>query len=424
MVPSANNHSLYNRSEIPPADRYYIAFSGGSDSTALLHALAQETCLKDKLTAIHVNHNINPHAKSWAQWCADLCYQLKIPLITKSVDLPNHSEASCRQARLNIFKEILKPQDVLITAHHLNDQIETVLFRFFRGTGLNGLTGIQKSSRHLNYQVFRPMLKTHKSTVKEYLSSHHIDFITDPSNTDNRYSRNFIRNKVLPVLLQYNDNVINHLQQTIENLQDTEVLIQQLIGQQNPIDLTGFKDPSSLQTALYHWINNLKVNSPNKRRLLQFSKDCLQASADRIPEIKFNQFIIKKWQHKWYLLIDLHSDYQGTLLLSCHSNDLIKLPQPHGSINFISPEPHQYHVQIKFNQESQKIRLPQKKHSQSIKKLLQQLQIPPWQRPIMPYVYINDKLMAVGDQIISVEFDHLLTADNAQFKWHPPQFLR
>ena len=157
MVHSGNNQ-LISLTDLPAADKYFLAYSGGMDSGALLHMLSQAPDLVGLLTAIHVNHNINHESHKWLQHCQQVCHQLNIPLITASVTPKDSSEASCRHARQEVFKKQLTQNDCLITAHHQNDQIETVLFRLFRGTGLQGMTGISQTNQFDHYTIHRPLL--------------------------------------------------------------------------------------------------------------------------------------------------------------------------------------------------------------------------------------------------------------------------
>ncbi len=423
MVPSANKLTLLDLSGLPQAEKYFIALSGGMDSMTLLHLLVTVPGIKEKLHAIHVDHQINSDSKLWADRCQHSCDQYGVPLQVSTVELPDHSENSARKARQQVFKNTLTDRDCLFTAHHQNDQIETILFRFLRGTGLNGLTGMDKRNNMAHYQVFRPLLHVSKSEIKAYAELHALRHVNDPSNLDNQYSRNHLRNEVIPVLQGYQRDVVNNIELTASNLSRSLNLINHLMGDANPIDLSSFNSQSLLSTALYHWMSAKNLSVPNHKRLDQFAKDCLSAEADKIPQLQFDQYQLLRWQNKIYALkvIDTvaESDIEATMV----SGVKHALPITHGALLIDAAEPFEITVCIKFNQTHEQILLSKHRQHKKVKNLFQEMNIPPWQRRMMPYLYINDELMAVGSAIIGKQFQQLLTSHKAEYHWLSDQIL-
>jgi tRNA(Ile)-lysidine synthase len=424
MVHSANNLSLLDLSDLPDADRYYVAFSGGKDSTALIHSLSQISLLKPKLTAIHVNHNIDPNAQQWATQCADFCHQINIPIITESVHLSDHSENSCREARHQVFDKYLTNDDCLITGHHQMDQVETMLFRLLRGTGLHGLTGMKKYSQHHAYAIFRPMLNTPASLIKNYNQQQNLNYVDDPSNLNNHYSRNFIRNKLIPMLQSQNPNVLNNLELSRSNLVDTSHLLNTLIGKHNPLDITAYQNPEILKSALYHWINIFDKPSPNRQQLNQFAHDCLSAAKDKNPQMSFTSGDLILWkQHIYWLLPGILNKSIPSVEFNLNANMPYILPCNNGFIKIESALEFEFICVVKYQLLGQTIKLSHQKHSQKLKKLFQDKQIPPWERKLTPYLFIDGNLMAVGNHFIADEFNELLITYNAEYQWLSPRFL-
>ncbi len=421
MVHSANNQ-LIELKALPVAKHYYIAYSGGMDSTALLHSLCQQPTLTNRLTAIHVNHNIQAESTQWSIHCQQQCKQLNIPLITASVQLDDHSEAACRQARQTVFRQHLSSKDCLLTAHHLNDQVETMLFRMLRGTGILGLTGMNKTTAFAHYKIHRPLLDLSLEQIKSYVQLHQLSYVNDPSNLQNHYKRNHIRNLLIPELEKYDPAAVQNIALTGQNLQNSHNLLTQLIGTDNPLDYRQFTDVDMLSAALYHWLINLKQTAPSHKRLTQFSADCLSASSDKNPELKLNGCRLVRWQQRVYAL-SVTPEASGNEISTTLDSAAPPLVLPYGQIQFNSTRQLVIPVTIKYQQTHERIQLDANGQHKKPKNLFQVLHIPPWQRKHLPYLYIDNELMAIGSDILSAQFKQQLSAYKAEYRWLSPQYL-
>lgn len=210
---------------IEPGEKIVIAFSGGSDSAALLHAVnSQREELRIQLSACHMNHKIRgDEAESDARFCEEVCEKLSIPLYSKAMDVPSIAEArglnledAGRRARFTFYRRALRHfgADKIAAAHHMNDQAETVLMNFLRGSGERGLSGIAPV---YDGWLIRPMIGIGKDEILKYLDDGNIQFVEDSSNRDTRYRRNELRLETLKELAQkYNPNLIPSLARTAE----------------------------------------------------------------------------------------------------------------------------------------------------------------------------------------------------------------
>ena len=184
--------------------KIYIAFSGGPDSTALLHLISKmKTDFEIKPQAIHINHNLSNQSGKWAEHCKNICMNLDIDLLTESIEIRSEGggiESAARQSRYKIFRNILKKGEQIALAHHSDDVAETILMRMLRGTGIDGLEG-PKFKRNLGAGILiRPFLNISKKEILSYLNENKLHFINDDSNKDNSFDRNFLRNKIFPLL--------------------------------------------------------------------------------------------------------------------------------------------------------------------------------------------------------------------------------
>jgi len=185
-------------------NKIYVAYSGGPDSTALLHLLAKMNIDHQlEVRAIHVNHNLSKESKAWEDHCKKTCSILNIDLITESVQIVSDGggiESASRKARYEIFKNLLEVNDQILLAHHSDDVAETVFMRLLRGTGVDGLEG-PKFTREIGKGVLiRPLLTVLKEEILDYLAENNIQYIEDDSNINNEFDRNFLRNKIFPML--------------------------------------------------------------------------------------------------------------------------------------------------------------------------------------------------------------------------------
>ncbi len=423
MAHSANNELQLDLLKIPKASHYYVAYSGGSDSTALLHLLSQIDVFNGRLTAIHINHNINSQSDQWANHCQQFCEQLNIPLLIESVHLKDSSENTCRKARLNVFKYHLDQQDCLLTGHHQQDQLETILFRLFRGTGLQGMAGMQQTKQMNGYLQHKPLLHTDKAVILDYLDKHALSFIRDPSNQDQNYSRNFIRHNIIPILNTYNPSSLNNVLLTAANLSATHTLLNQYIGKENPLAIDYKLDEKLLSTTLYHWLCLLALSPPSHNQLRQFAHDCIHARADKSPLIEHPAYHLIKWHEHIYAIKKLNFPDSSSQIFNLALNNSLMLPADAGKLHITAKDSLNLQFVIKFNQNHEKIQLSDKQPRQKIKNLYQQHKIPPWERKLMPYLYHNNELMAVGNQFKSVAFKRLLNEYKAEYHWLSPQII-
>ena len=188
-----------------PASRWLVAFSGGIDSTVLLHALSGSRApLQAEIIAIHVDHGLHPDSRQWAMHCQQFAEQLEVPYISKRItvddELRSGPEAAARQARYAVLQTLLIDGDCLLSAHHEEDQAETLLLSLMRGSGPAGLAGIGAAQEFGQGRLLRPLLGVSGEAIQDYAQRHELSWIEDPSNADTRFDRNFLRREIMPRL--------------------------------------------------------------------------------------------------------------------------------------------------------------------------------------------------------------------------------
>lgn len=216
-----------------------VGFSGGADSSALLLML-KIYCEQNgaPLYAAHLNHGIRgEEADRDEQFCKQFAKELGIKFFSKKLNIPELAKQSgegienaARNARYSFFDEIMTKNNIpiLATAHNADDNLETVLFNLTRGAGLYGLCGIPDSRPLLHGVVIRPILTLEKRTILEFCEKHKIKFVTDSTNFENDYTRNKIRNRVVPILKEINPGVIGNVSRSTESLKEDSLCLQSM----------------------------------------------------------------------------------------------------------------------------------------------------------------------------------------------------
>lgn len=296
----------------------WISLSGGVDSMVLLD-LAYKAKLNNKLLsikAIHVNHNISEHSKSWASFCEEQCQLRGIPLVVEHVYIKDSKRNFEKKARDLRYQAIQKHvgKCPLVLGHHNDDRIEGFFLSLLKGSGLRGLTSLTKARRVQSTLRVRPLLDYHKDEIVRHAKNNDIEWITDDSNTDNSIERNFIRNVVLKHLEERFPSFSQRIKTTLSNLMESQAIIEDVMAEElNKYTKKGVGDyPVLLNTNFTtrpdHWHATLilswltKIGSPVVRRSTISSLVAISASTSKSGNdlVVAEGLYIRKW--KGYLL--------------------------------------------------------------------------------------------------------------------------
>lgn len=278
---------------VGPAATVVVGFSGGLDSTVLLHAashLAPEAGFR--ISARHVHHGLSPNADTWADSCKRFCTDLGIPLATVRVDVPAHSGEGLEAAARRVRHEALAadPANWVLLGHHADDQAETILHNLLRGAGLRGAAAMPEA----NGRLLRPLLSLPRSALFAYANSSGLAWVEDESNADQRYTRNFLRGRAIPMLAERFPQAGVQLAAAACRFGEAESLLDDLarldLGAsppQFPLPRRVFRElpdarARNLLRALLGWH---KVQPPDERRLREFVRQLRSAGNDRYPRI-------------------------------------------------------------------------------------------------------------------------------------------
>lgn len=386
---------------------WWIGFSGGLDSTVLLHALAQ-LHLPVQLRALHINHQISPNADAWQAQCAAFCAQLAIPFHAEKVRVINTGkgiEDAARAVRYAVFEKNLAPNDVLFTAHHANDQAETVLLRLMRGTGPRGLAAMA-SRRVLGAGLLvRPLLHFSRAELEAYAYAHQLTWVDDESNEDDNYDRNFLRNQVMPLLQERWPEFKRKWQQTADLCAQQEALMEDIaqtdlqnvrpmvarVGQSIDLALLLRLSPTRQQNLLRYWLRLLNCTAPEQLHWQQIEQQIFNGREDAQARVSWGNVAFQAYQQRLYALpVQLPE-----MKLQFEAIQSSKKPRLKAGL----PD-----MRIAYRMGGERCKPAGRAHSQTLKKLLQEYALEPWLRDKVPLVFSGESLVAVGDLWICAGF--------------------
>lgn len=399
---------------------YWIALSGGIDSVVLLHQLVSlRNNYSLKLKAIHINHNLQDSSASWQDFCKNLCAKWQVEFVSYDIQLKQKSniEESARRARYEVFKKCLVAGDILLTAHHQDDQAETLLLQLLRGAGPKGLSGMPKEKRLGKGLHCRPLLTSTRDDIHTYAKQHKLIWIEDPSNSNVNFARNYLRSDVIPVMKSRWKSFSRILARVADNCRETEVIIREVARADlalvrshadNIISLTRLAMLSAARQrqVLRFWLRSLGYKVPNQKKLLQLQKDFLSAAPDRFPHTVIGNVELRRHRNLLYVLPceqtnDEMQIYSWDLISPLQINNMILSAKP---IKGRGIKATSANVTVRFRQGGEKCQIKGKTHTQKLKKIFQEKKIPQWERDRIPLIYVGDKLAAAVDYFIADEF--------------------
>lgn len=289
---------------------YTIGLSGGIDSVVLLFIFAQIRELKSIVVrAVHVNHGISSNALLWETFCTSLCAKLKIELRIERFSIQKNGgeslENNARITRYSVFCGL--DTDVIVLAHHKNDQVETLLSQMLRGSDLHNIAAMQEVIYKQNTLIWRPLLKITRHEIEEFAKFYGLSNINDESNDNVSYLRNYVRHNLIPQIIQWDKNALNKLFSVTTKLQEALSLIDEVAtsdlattirADDSLIDLEQFKQLSTLrQTNLLNcFIKNNNLLLPSKKQIHEFCRQATNSAWDSHPELSlyYNAKLVKE----------------------------------------------------------------------------------------------------------------------------------
>ena len=409
-----------------------VAFSGGPDSTALLHALAQlPEARQHGLRALHVDHGLHADSASWAEHCRVFCDAIGVACEVLCVEVERDKgtglEAAARDARHAALAAHLHDGEYLLFGHHRDDQVETVLLKLLRGAGPEGLGGMRALRPFGRGQLWRPVLELSRAQLRDYVDTHQLDCIDDPSNADTALARNHLRHEILPRLQRHwpqaADSILHSA--ALSRAAADALRSQWLIAfdtlhdrTSDSLDADGWLAlmPALREPLLDHWLHARSLPAPTTAQRRQIERQC-SARAGQLPCIRWPGAELHIWKGRLWALpprravpIDWRRDWHGQPLALPDGGELTldidgaRLTEP---------------LQVRLRRGGERIKPAGDAHTRDLRDLFQRAQLPPWRRDVCPLLYADNELVGVADRWANARGTSLFTQAGALPRWRP-----
>lgn len=401
---------------LQPHRRLLVAFSGGLDSTVLLHQLVllRDAVAPDlQIRAMHIHHGLSPRADSWVAHCQALCQHWQVSFSVAYVQLPTGGqgiEGEARTARYQALTQALLTGEVLLTAQHQDDQCETLLLALKRGSGPAGLAAMPDRLTFAHTKLLRPLLNTPRAELEQWADLHQLSWIEDESNQDDKYDRNFLRLRVLPVIQQRWPHFARSVTRSAQLCGEQEQLLDELLAEQlaalmsenGALQITPLNEMSEVRrfALLRRWLGYHQAAMPSRAVLQRLWQDVALSRDDANPRLRLGKYEVRRFQGAlyWVAVIRVDRDHiypwpapfeplaiTGIGILASHSGELaIRPPKPDEAVS------------VRFKASGLQHIVGRNKR-RTLKKIWQELNIPPWQRETIPLLFYGEQLiMALG----------------------------
>ena len=417
---------LKHYTERPDSLPFVVALSGGVDSTVLLHVLVQlrDAGLISSLSAIHVHHGLSANANSWAEHCQSLCREWQVPLEIQRVDvneaLGDGIEQAARSMRYQVFEQLLPEWGCLLQGHHQDDQAETLLFRLFRGSGLDGLAGVPVQrplgKRGKRGQLLRPLLSVSRAAIEAYAGDHQLRHIEDESNADQRFARNYLRQSLIPQIEQRWPGVKERLAVLSGEVLESQQWLHQAVeeaagsvlvaapdywsaGQVVHIEtLLKLPQPMALRVARY-WLKQKGLLMPDRTVLNTLFTEVIHSREDAEPVLQLGDHEVRRFDGLLVLVPVLKPFTETVISWDCETQPELPLPTS-GRLTLDESTARQLKkVLVCFRHnlpDSKKVRVAGRQGSKSVKRWLQEYKVPPWLRDRVPFLFYNGQMLCAA----------------------------
>nr|WP_318383302.1 tRNA lysidine(34) synthetase TilS [uncultured Enterobacter sp.] len=404
---------------LAPHRQFLVAFSGGLDSTVLLHQLV---CWREQqpdisLRAIHVHHGLSAFADAWAEHCEQVCARWQVPLTVVRVSLnvaAQNIEAQARQARYQAMSQALLPGEVLVTAQHLDDQCETLLLALKRGSGPAGLAAMPAALAFEQTLLLRPLLDVRRTDLEQWAQRHDLRWIDDDSNQDDKFDRNFLRLRVLPELNARWPHFSAAVARSAQLCGEQEHLLDELLADElaslvsdaGALNIAPLVDKSAVRRAalVRRWLASHHAPMPSRDALARLWQEVALAREDANPCLTLGDAEVRRFQGQlWW--VRGHQSLREAVIAWPDPHTPLGLPDKLGRLHLSTgselraprdDEP----VSVRFTAPGT-LHIVGRAGGRKLKKIWQELGVPPWLRDTTPLLFYGETLIAAAGQFIT-----------------------
>jgi tRNA(Ile)-lysidine synthase len=418
---------------LPVPRIYWVGFSGGADSTALLQAMHESRSqLPAALHAVHFHHGLQSRAGEWQEHCRAFCAQRGIPFLSERLEIVRSArtspEEASRNSRYRAVARILGADEMYLTAHHAEDLAETLFLNLMRGSGIEGLAGIPMLRKLERGWVARPLLESHRGELVAYLEARGIGWLTDPSNADTAFDRNYLRQELFPLLERRWPGLVRRLSRTARNARRSAAAMAAFIENQSghlihdplkmPLPRLLQLDPELQSLILRQWLRRHEVPAMPEQRLREFLRQLAQATGETRAEVQWDEWMIKHYHLDLWL-------HRRRPYLPCPDTPWrdrmeVELGQDAGRLR-LHGEPVAVPPgwRVRTRRPGDRIRPRRDGPSRTLKHFFQSAVIPPWLRPGIPVLEWDGEPVALGDWVLGDRLQTWLRDHGLEYRWEP-----
>ena len=425
--------------------RVLLGYSGGVDSHVLLYELARiAPAYHINVLAIHFNHQDSAKSNCWEEHCQKICNSLNVKMVsTRHLDssrLDGGKENRLRIARYQWFETLMNDQDVLVTAHHLDDQVETILFRLFRGSGVRGISGIPALRSFGSGELRRPLLNIARDDIVAVARYYQLCWVEDESNSDESFDRNFIRHRVVPVVRSRWPGVLDTVGRSARHLHQTETLLTE-IGQSDyflkhleaseckfknfgKVNVSEIKNMSLERSAnlLRYWVRRIGHEAPSSSQMLELLRQIRCADRQQQARLAWNRLEFRRYRKCLYLLPAQQawaSDIVPRMLMKLGA----EVPETGVRLRIFktvgrgvrAEDVDLSKIKIDGYRKNIKIKLAWNQKTRALSNLFQELGVPPWERWRIPVLSIDGVVIHVPTIGSTASFSAIGNEPSIQF---------
>lgn len=421
-----------------------VALSGGADSAVLLTAAAQlDPPFRGlSLRAIHVDHGLQSAAVDFRRACERLCRHLGVPLNTIAVTVDAHSglsiEAAAREARYAGLAREFKAGECLLTAHHAEDQAETLLLQLLRGAGLKGLSAMPACRPWQGGWHIRPLLGVTQAELRTFGGRSGVQAVHDPMNDDPRFDRVYLRRELWPLIETRWPGAAGALSRGARHLAEGQELLDQAAARSvqalrdgNTLSVTGLRMLSTSEqvNTLRYWIDANNVQLPSTSRLTEALRQILVAEADHLPTVVWGEQALRRYRDRLFLTPAIppalaearewHVASGKSLALSNGAGTLHWEPRC-GGLDAARLPPV---LLVRPRRGGETLKPHVRAATQTVQHLCQSLGVLPWMRDALPMLYAGKELIAVGDLWLDARWCVPASAPGFACRWQDAPIL-
>jgi tRNA(Ile)-lysidine synthase len=414
--------SLLN--QFPSSSKFWIAYSGGMDSSVLLHLFhTNEIKINQEVEVLYVNHGLQQEADDWGKFSKKQCQQYDLPFtqlqINDNCPKGESIEAWARDKRYELIEEIMNENDVLFTGHHKDDQVETFFLQALRGAGPRGLASMPIIKEKNNTFHVRPLLSYSREDLTHYATEHNLKWQDDKSNVDNRYDRNYFRHNVAPIIEErwpaYRDTVSRLIEyqkeykHLLNDVASDDIKSTLQVNKSLNLEMIKTLSVARQKNLVFVWLRQLSLQSPGSKNIEKIITDVINSSTDKSPCVNWANVEVRRYKNSLYAMsamqeydVDIEFKWQPENILNLFEETLFAKPEQ--GIGISKEKVKEAEFIIRFRKGGEEIKPDNFSHNKTVKQLFQERSVLPWFRDKIPLVYIDNELAAIPGFCVDKNF--------------------